>query len=173
MIRPAVPADLGAVAAIYEEVLTQEDARPRHYTNWVRGKYPTIDTARKSLEEGCLWASEEQGELCASFVLNGVQLPEYDAIPWQFAAPRDKVAVIHTLVVSPRWSGRGKAREIVAFCEDEARRQGKAVLRLDTPETNDPANAMYPKLGFRLAGAAQFFFQGFIREVLNCYEKRL
>ena len=62
---------------------------------------------------------------------------------------------------------------MVAFCEEESRRQGKTVMRLDTWEGNLPANRMYPTLGYRYAGAAEFFFQGFIREILNCYEKAL
>ena len=173
MIRPACPSDLVAIAAIYDEILTQEEQRPQSYTNWQRGKYPTIDTARKALAAGCLWVAEEAGDLYGAFLLNGEQLPEYDNIPWQFEADRDQVAVIHTLVVSPRWTGKGKAREMVTFCEEEGRRQGKTVLRLDTYEGNHPANAMYPKLGYRLAGATEFFFQGFIHEILNCYEKQL
>ena len=81
--------------------------------------------------------------------------------------------VIHTLAVSPRFAGRGKARELVAFCEEEARRQGRRVIRLDTYEGNVPANAMYPRLGYTFAGATEFFFQEFIRETLNCYEKAI
>ena len=173
MIRPSIAADLPAIADIYEEILSAEDARPASYTNWMRGKYPTLDTARGALEAGTLWTAEEDGEIYGAAILNGVQLPEYDAIPWQFPADRDRVAVIHTLVISPRWAGRGKAREFVAFCESQARRQGKAVMRLDTYEGNAPANAMYPRLGYRLAGGTEFFFQGFIHEVLNCYEKLL
>ena len=83
------------------------------------------------------------------------------------------MAVIHTLCIHPVRAGRGLARRMVAFCEEETRRQGKAVMRLDTWEGNLPANRMYPVLGYRYAGAAEFFFQGFIREILNCYEKKL
>lgn len=173
MIRPAVEADLAAIVQIYDEILDEEDKRPTSFTNWQRGKYPTMDTARRALDEGTLWVALEDGELYACFNLNSIQLPEYDDIPWSIPAPRDRVGVIHTLVVSPRWTGRGKARELVAFCEEEARRQGKAVIRLDTYEGNAPANAMYPRLGYRYAGATEFFFQGFIHEVLNCYEKQL
>ena len=173
MIRPAQPADLPAVARIYEEILDQEDRRPVSYTNWQRGKYPTLDTARGALEDGTLYVGEENGALYAAVILNGVQLPEYDLIPWQFQAPRDRVMVIHTLVVSPRSSGRGRAREMVAFCEEEGRRLGKTVMLLDTYEGNAPANAMYPRLGYRFAGRARFLFQGFLDEVLHCYEKKL
>ena len=173
MIRPATAADLSDIARIYEEILDEEDRRPVSYTNWQRGKYPTEDTARQALEQGTLWVGEEGGRLYGAVILNGIQLPEYDAIPWQFQADREGVMVIHTLVIRPSWSGRGKAREMVAFCEEEARRQGRKVIRLDTWEGNLPANRLYPSLGYRYAGQAEFFFMGFVRENLNCYEKAL
>ena len=173
MFRLANPSDLDAIEEIYEEILDAEDARPVSYTNWQRGKYPTRATAQAALEAGTLWVAQEGGVTYGCVNLNGEQLPEYDAIPWKFPAARDEVGVIHTLVIRPSWSGRGKAREFVAFCEDEFRRQGKKVVRLDTYEGNHPANAMYPRLGYRLAGATEFFFQGFIHEILNCYEKAL
>lgn len=173
MFRPATVHDLPAIEAIYNEILEQEDLRPCSFTNWQRDAYPTLRTAQQALEEGTLWVGEEAGELFGAANLNAVQLPEYDQIPWHFSAAPDEVRVIHTLVISPRWSGRGKAREFVAFCEEEARRQGGRVLRLDTYEGNHPANAMYPKLGYRYAGVTLFFFQEFIRENLNCYEKLL
>ena len=62
---------------------------------------------------------------------------------------------------------------MVAFCEEEAPRQGRKVIRLDTWEGNLPANRLYPSLGYRYAGQAEFFFMGFVRENLNCYEKAL
>ena len=167
-IRPAVD----GITAIYDAILDREEAGPA-YTNWQRGKYPTVDTARQALEAGTLYVGEEDGFLWGVVNLNGIQLPEYDAIPWAIPAERNQVAVIHTLCIHPVRAGRGLARRMVAFCEEETRRQGKAVMRLDTWEGNLPANRMYPVLGYRYAGAAEFFFQGFIREILNCYEKKL
>lgn len=173
MIRPAVPGDLNAVAAIYEAILDQEEARGVSYTNWQRGKYPTVDHAAQALEAHALYVLEEDGVVEGCTILNGEQLPEYGAIPWSVPAAPEEVMVIHTLVVHPRCAGQGKARAFVRFCEEEARRQGKRVIRLDTYEGNAPANAMYPRLGYALAGATEFFFQGFVRETLNCYEKAL
>lgn len=172
MIRLASSADLSQAAEIYEEILSQEERGPV-YTNWQRGKYPTPDTAREALEAKTLYVGEESGVLWGVVNLNGLQLPEYDAIPWSIPAERAQVGVIHTLCIRPSWSGRGLARQMAAFCEAEARRQGKTVIRLDTWEGNLPANRMYPALGYRFAGATEFFFQGFIRETLNCYEKAL
>ncbi len=173
MIRLANPSDLDAIAEIYEEILAAEDARPVSYTNWQRGKYPTRDTAEAALEAGTLWVGEEDGAVYGCVNLNGEQLPEYDAIPWSIPAAPEEVGVIHTLCIRPSCAGRGLARQMVAFCEEEARRQGRKVIRLDTWEGNLPANRMYPTLGYRCAGQAEFFFMGFVRENLNCYEKAL
>ena len=104
---------------------------------------------------------EENGVLWGVVNLNSVQLPEYGAIPWTIPAAAEEVGVIHTLCIRPSCSGRGYARQMVAFCEAEARRQGRT------------ANRLYPSLGYRYAGTAEFFFMGFVRENLNCYEKAL
>ena len=173
MIRLANPSDLDAVAEIYEEILAAEDARPVSYTNWQRGKYPTRNTAEAALEAGTLWVGEEDGVVYGCVNLNGEQLPEYDAIPWSIPAGGEEVGVIHTLCIRPSCAGRGYARQMVAFCEEEARRRGRTVMRLDTWEGNLPANRLYPSLGYRYAGQAEFFFMGFVREILNCYEKAL
>ena len=172
MIRKATAADIPAVADIYDAILTREEAGPV-YTNWQRGKYPTRDTARQALEAGTLFVGEENGFLWGVMNLNDLQLPEYDAIPWSIPAERHQVGVIHTLCIHPAHGGRGRAAEMVAFSEAECRRQGRTVIRLDTWEGNAPANAMYPRLGYRFAGATEFFFQGYIHEILNCYEKAL
>ena len=173
MIRAATEADLPKVAQIYEEILDLEEQTGVTTTNWQRGKYPTQDSAREAFAAGTLYVMEEEGDLFGCVNLNGVQLPEYDAIPWSFAADRDQVMVIHTLCIHPAHGGRGHGREMVAFCEETARSQGKTVIRLDTWEGNVPANRLYPSLGYRFAGATEFFFQGYIRETLNCYEKAL
>ena len=172
MIRLATVSDLPAVEAIYNAILDREESG-LVYTNWQRGKYPTIDTARQVLEAGTLYVGEDNGVVWGAVNLNGIQLPEYDQIPWTIPAAKEQVGVIHTLCVHPAMSGRGLAREMVAFCEEESRRQGKTVIRLDTWEGNLPANRLYPSLGYSFAGATEFFFQGFIHEILNCYEKAI
>ena len=55
----------------------------------------------------------------------------------------------------------------------EAILAGKRVIRLDTYVNNQPANSMYPRLGYRFAGTSHFLFQGFLPEDLNCYEELL
>ena len=137
-----------------------EEAQGPVYTNWQRGKYPTIDTARQALEAGTFYVGEENGVLWGVVNLNSVQLPEYGAIPWTIPAAAEEVGVIHTLCIRPSCSGRGYARQMVAFCEAEARRQGRTVIRLDTWEGNLPANRLYPSLGYRYAGTGGVLLHG-------------
>lgn len=170
MIRLATKEDLEQVARIYDEVLDVEE-RTINYTNWQRGKYPTVKDAEKSLSQGSLYVGEEGNELWGSVILNDVQLPEYKKIPWEYSV--DKALVIHTLCISPRFQGQGKAREFVNFAENFGKENGYDAIRLDTYEGNMPANAMYRKLGYHYAGNTEFFFQNFIHETLNCYEKKL
>ena len=42
MIRLATEQDLPLVGSIYEEILAEEEKRPASFTNWQRGKYPTV-----------------------------------------------------------------------------------------------------------------------------------
>lgn len=172
MIRKATAADLPRIGEIYEAIFDKEDQGPV-YTNWLRGTYPTVDSARQVLEAGTLYVGEENGVLWGVVNLNGVQLPEYDQIPWTIPAEREEVGVIHTLCIHPAQSGKGLAKRMVAFCEETARTQGKTVIRLDTWEGNAPTNHLYPSIGYGFAGSTEFFFQGYIREILNCYEKKL
>jgi len=172
MIRKATAADLPKIGEIYEAIFDKEDQGPV-YTNWLRGTYPSVENSRQVLAAGTLYVGEEDGFLWGVVNLNGIQLPEYDDIPWTIPAGREQVGVIHTLCVHPARSGQGLAKQMVAFCEETAKAQGKTVIRLDTWEGNVPANHLYPSLGYHFAGGTEFFFQGYIHEILNCYEKAL
>lgn len=171
MIRKAIETDLPEAARIYEEILDQEDRRETSFTNWQRGKYPTYQTAREAFLADTLYTGEEKGEIYGCIILNHLQPPEYASIPWKIPGEKEKILVIHTLVVAPAWAGRGKGKEFVAFAEEKARELGCVAIRLDTYEGNLPAAAMYERLGYRYAGSTLFHFQNVIWETLKCFEK--
>lgn len=171
-IRKARPADLDGVAAIYDAVLDDQE-RHTNFTNWQRGSYPTRATAEGALDAGTLYVLEDGGRLAGCAVFNHEQLPEYAAVPWAFPGEGDRVLVIHTLCIHPDAAGHGYASKMVDFAEQLGRTLGCTALRLDTYEGNLPARQMYTKLGYRLAGEAEFFFQGYIRETLVLFEKAL
>ena len=172
MIRKGTAADLDRAEAIYHAILDYQAAHT-NYTNWVKGLYPTRDTARKAVEAGTFFVLEEAGQVVATANLNQIQPPEYAKIPWSLPARPEEVLVIHTLCVPPDQAGKGYGRAFVAFAEDYGRRLRCRVIRLDTYEGNQPAAAMYRKLGYRAAGITFFHFEGVIDENLLCFEKAL
>ena len=151
MIRLATPMDVDAVAAGYEQLLSHE-AATHSYTNWKPGIYPTRQDALGAVENGTLYVLEENGQVCASMILNQHQAQEYAEIPWQYPAQPEEVLVIHTLTMPPKMSGRGYGTRMVRFAMEQARAQGCKVIRLDTYVGNEPAKRLYHKLGFRISG---------------------
>ena len=59
----------------------------------------------------------------------------------------------------------------MAFYEQEAKRRGCRVLRIDTNELNAPARRLYAALGYREVGAVPCVFNGIPDVNLVCLEK--
>ena len=171
--RPARPEDLPGVAAIYSAILDREE-RGEASIGWVRGIYPTADTAREALEAGELFVLEEAGRVTAAARINRRQVPEYRLAPWRDGdAPAERVMVLHTLVVDPALAGGGRGRAFVAFYESYALAHGCPYLRMDTNAKNAAARRLYASLGYREAGVVPCTFNGISGVALVCLEKRL
>ena len=172
MIRKAVQADIPAVAAIYDKLHTEEEAG-RITIGWIRGVYPTEDTAWQALSRGDLFVQEDSGRIVGAAIINQTQVDAYYGGPWQCAAADSEVMVLHTLVIDPDAAGKGYGKRFVAFYEDYARENGCKVLRMDTNSRNLRARAMYAKLGYREAGIVPCVFNGIAGVGLVLLEKML
>lgn len=172
MIRQAGIQDIDKIAASYEELLLFEEENGTH-SNWKRGVYPVRATAETAVREGALYVLEEKGCVEGSLILNGKQAGEYSAVPWAYEAAAEKVLVGHTLCVPPSAAGKGHGEALMRFAISFGRDYGYKVFRLDTWAHNDRAAALYRKLGFRLAGRGDAFFQGKWKTELIYFEKEL
>ena len=172
MFRKAVLSDLDAIDAIYQDIHTGEE-EGRTTIGWIRSIYPTRATAEASIQAGDMFVLEEDGKVVASGKINQEQVPEYANCPWACDAPAEKVMVLHTLVVSPDFSGRGLGTRFVSFYEDYARNRGCPYLRMDTNERNRAARALYAKLGYTEPGIVDCVFNGIPGVRLVCLEKML
>lgn len=171
MFRKACMADLNAISAIYDAIHTEIEAG-RAVIGWIRAIYPTPKTARASIEAGDMYVLEENGRILASARINQYQGPEYDHAVWSFEADPEKVLVLHTLVVSPKYKGRGIGTAFVRFYEETARRMGCTALRMDTNAVNAAARALYKKLGYTEACIVPTDFNGIPGVNLVCLDKR-
>ena len=105
-IRKAAERDVLPVAAIYEHIISEEEAG-RVCIGWQRGVYPTEHTAREAIAAGELFVMADGGEIVAAARINRTQVPEYADAQWEYTALDDEIMVLHTLVVSPACAGRG------------------------------------------------------------------
>ena len=172
MIRKAVEADLPAVAAIYDKLHTEEE-NGRATIGWIRGVYPTEDTARQALAREDLFVQEDGGKIVGAAIINQTQVDAYEGGQWQYEAEAAEVMVLHTLVIDPNTAGRGYGKRFVAFYEDYAREKGCGFLRMDTNSRNARARAMYQALGYREAGIVPCVFNGIQGVELVLLEKSL
>lgn len=172
MTRLATEEDLPQIASIYEEILSQEEAT-QSYTNWIRGVYPTIETARNALQQGWLYVIEQEGAICATAILNHVQLPEYQEIDWAYPGEGEQIFVIHTLCVPPSRSGQGLAA--LSLPLPRIWRPKRDVPRCALILTREifPLPAYIQSWVGAMREGAYFLFQGVIPEVLKCFEKQI
>lgn len=172
-IRRAVLEDIPHIAAIYDHILTEEE-QGRAVIGWIRGVYPTEQTARDALEAGTLFVLEQDGAIAAAAKLDQNQVPEYAGAPWRYLdAPDDQVMVLHTLVVDPAFAGRGCGTQFVRFYERYALDHGCPYLRMDTNARNAAARRLYNRLGYWEAGIVPCVFNGIPDVQLVCLEKKL
>ena len=170
--RKATASDIDDVTAIYDAILTEEEAG-RTTTGWRRGIYPVRSAAVTALARGDLFVAEADGRVAAAAVLNQIQVDVYAGAPWEFDAPDEEIFVMHTLVVDPAAGGHGLGRAFENFYEQEAARQGCRYLRIDTNARNTRARQLYHSLGYKEIGVVSCTFNGLSDIDLVLLEKAL
>ncbi len=172
-IRRGTLEDILPVARIYEHILDKEE-QGEGTTGWIRGVYPTEQTARDALETGELFVLLEDGIVVAAAKINKIQVPEYANASWEFpGAPEEQIMVLHTLVVDPALAGKGYGSRFVRFYEQYAAENDCPYLRMDTNARNQAARRLYRHLGYREAGIVPCEFNGIPGVQLVCLEKTL
>ena len=87
IVRKASPADIPAIAEIYEAVHTEEEAG-RTSVGWIRDVYPTRKTAEASLLRGDLFVAEDHDIIVGTAIINQLQVDVYEGAAWEFPAPK-------------------------------------------------------------------------------------
>ena len=125
------------------------------------------------LEKGTMYVLEEDGEFCASMILNHFQAEEYGEIDWIYPGEGEEILVIHTLCIPPQKAGRGYGQQMVDYVKEFARELGCKAIRIDTYAHNEPAKSLYKKNGFRIAGYYESLLEGLIKEELAFLEYKI
>jgi ribosomal protein S18 acetylase RimI-like enzyme len=165
MTRRATTADLPAILALIRRVVPLMNASGNF--QWT-ADYPNEAVFQADIEQNHLWVAELDGQVAGVAALTRDQDAEYADADWDVTQP---AIVTHRLAVDPAAQGRGVALALMQRAEDEARRQGLRVLRVDTNSENTATQRLFPKLGYRFAGEIKLAFRPGLR--FFCYEKQL
>lgn len=151
-VRPAAPADLDAVCAVYEAAC-RDMAGTAFDIEWVWGNYPTREGLCERIAAGELIVAEElAGEVVGACVVDNADDPTYAVAPWRIDVPQPQVGVLHLFVVDPARRGRGIAPVLLEASSAAARERGFATLRLDVFDNNEPAVRLYRAHGYEDRG---------------------
>lgn len=173
MIRKATPADIPAIADLYEEIHSREEAGETT-TGWLRDVYPVRGTAESAVARGDMFVQEDKdGRIVGTGIINQIQVDVYAKGNWKYPAPDREVMVLHTLIVSRKTGERGLGVAFLKFYENYAREQGCPYLRLDTNARNEAARDFYRKHGYREIGTVPTVFNGIPGVDLVLIEKKL
>lgn len=157
-IRQAVPEDMPAILELYDGVIDRFQAQTGG-RGWRKGVYPTEADFQKAIDAGTLYVGELEGAPAAGMVVTQGTDKTYGNPPWRVDAPDEETAVIHTLGVSPNFSGRGLALEMIRGAVDLARERGWRALRLDVLDSNTAAQRLYRRAGFAYICTKKIFYE--------------
>ena len=138
-----------AIARAGMEAVPETDALIHEAADWLTAKgEPLWGPNETSYDE--LVRVTQAGELVIGRVGNALAACMYlhgeDALFWPEARP-DEAFYIHRLAVARKHAGRGFARAMLAWAENETRAKGRVFLRLDC-EPRAKLLALYQSAGF-------------------------
>ena len=173
MIRKANMNDIHKIVEIYDKILSNEE-KGLTTIGWIRGVYPSINSANEALKRGDLFVYENEEKIIqASAVINQSQVDVYIKGNWKSKVPDDKVMVLHTLTVDPSVSHKGIGKKFVEFYENYAKNNNCTELRMDTNEKNLIARKFYKKVGYTEVGIVKTVFNNIPNVNLVLLEKVL
>lgn len=139
-------------------------------TGWVRGVYPSKETAETAIKNGVMFVCEKDGVLGACAKIDEDEPEVYKKAEVAVFGKSDGAAYS---CLRPRLQGKGFAKELVNFYEEIAIKNRCECLRMDTNVKNIQARNMYKHLGFSEAGEIDCVFNGIPGMRLVFLEKKL
>lgn len=110
---------------------------------WNTDIYPDREFVSKAISREQMLVMRVDGVIIAAAVVNHEVNDEYDLIDWKVIEPREKIATIHALTVSPDYRGKKYSDMFLADIEQYCMNNGDIAIHLDVIDTNIPAYKMY------------------------------
>jgi ribosomal protein S18 acetylase RimI-like enzyme len=126
MIRPATPADHEAVESIVRAAYSV------YITRIGKAPGPMLHDYKTLIQQERVYVLDDNGGVTGLVVL----------------IPEARTMLLDNVAVSPEVHGKGYGRRLIAFAEEEARRQGFEMIRLYTNLAMTENLSLYDRLGY-------------------------
>ena len=163
---------LEEIGALYDDIC---DYLGEHvnYPGWKKGIYPTMNDAKTGIEEGSLYIAKDNHKIVGTMILRHRPEEAYKNVEWSIESNYEKIYVIYTLAVHPKFIRSGVGKKLLDFAEALARAEGCVGLRLDVVKGNIPAENLYKKCGYQYVATTSLGYEEYGLPWYNLYEKVL
>ena len=165
LIRPANLNDIPNIMQLIAEVVPAMNASGNFQWD---NTYPNAEVFENDIALNQLWVAEEDGSIAGIAAITTDQEPEYANVGWDI---NESAIVTHRLAVSAKYRGRVIAASLLMQAEQEAINRGINKLRIDTHNSNQATQQLFPKLGYAFAGEIGLSFRPNLK--FYCYEKSI
>ena len=145
-------ADIDAIMPIFDEA--RATIATLGIDQWQNG-YPSREVIENDVKKAQSYCVLVGGEVVGTFALIDDGEPTYDEIfggKWITGDGKEHYFAIHRVAISVKSRGSGISTQIIDFCRDKARENGKISLRIDTHRGNIVMRKMLEKNGFAYCG---------------------
>lgn len=170
-MREATVNDLDRIRDIYRGIIIAERESGQRLTRWEEGEYPTADTALNAINVGEMFVLENDfNAIVGSVVLHKRQLEEFASVDWMVDVNEDDVIMVSTVAIAVEYKNQGYGAKLVQEIKRYAKDMGCRVIRLETSETNKPAQRLYEKVGFSYLETIDLTLEGTTYKDNRCYQ---
>jgi ribosomal protein S18 acetylase RimI-like enzyme len=141
-----------------------------NYPGWIKGIYPTRETAECGIKNNTLYVLIIDKEIAGSVILNHEPETPYSTVTWGIETEYENVVVIHTLAVHPKYINMGVGKKLMDFSKIFSLQQKMLTIRLDVSIHNAPAIKLYEKCGYQFVETVDMWYPSVNLLRLHLYE---
>lgn len=152
----AAEIDFNRIREAYLQIIEKSPDMDK-YARYEYGKHPKDDDIKAYIDAGDMYMLMNEEEIAGVAAVTFYQGTEYHPVKWQVDVRDNEVIVPHLLGIMPDYQKKGTGKVMMREIFNLARKNSLKVCRLDTLESNIPAQKLYKKMGFIYCGTAHWF----------------
>lgn len=154
----ATIADIDQIIELYRDVIEQVN-KTSIKLGWNIDIYPNAEFVKESVSKGEMCIIREDNQIVAAAVVNHLVNPEYDDIDWTVKGPKNRIATIHALAVTPGKRASKVSYNLLGDIEKYCQSNGDVAIHLDVIDTNIPAYKLYIRNGYSEIACIKMFYE--------------